>query len=70
MFTWAGKGSLEIYMIQGLLLYIFKSSVTVQFSSFQGYLLNAGNFALTVGYVHGDCTAESKQFLKKVLSIR
>ena len=36
-------------MMHGLLLNIFKSSVALQFSSIEGYLLTAGNFALTVG---------------------
>ncbi|KAB3659168.1 acyltransferase, partial [Phocaeicola vulgatus] len=48
-FLWAGKQSLEIYMMHGLLLNIFKSSVAIQFSSIEGYLLTAGNFALTIG---------------------
>lgn len=70
-FLWAGKCSLEIYMIHGLLLNIFKSSVPVQFSSIQGYLLTAGNFALTIGLcaiVIG--LLNQNKLLKKVLSIR
>ena len=70
-FSWAGKRSLEIYMIHGLLLNIFKSSVAIQFSSIEGYLLTAGNFALTVGL----CAVvirllDQNVVLKKVLSIR
>lgn len=71
LFLWAGKHSLEIYMIHGLLLNIFKSSVPVQFSSIQGYLLTAGNFALTIGLcaiVIG--LLNQNKLLKKVLSIR
>lgn len=49
VFLWAGKQSMEIYMMHGLLLNIFKSSAVIQFSSIEGYLLAAGNFALTIG---------------------
>ena len=70
-FLWAGKQSLEIYMMHGLLLNIFKSSVAIQFSSIEGYLLTAGNFALTVGL----CAVvirllNQNAVLKKVLNIR
>lgn len=70
-FLWAGKQSLEIYMMHGLLLNIFKSSVAIQFSSIGGYLLTAGNFALTVGL----CAVvirllDQNAVLKKVLNIR
>lgn len=70
-FLWAGKQSLEIYMMHGLLLNIFKSSVAIQFSSIEGYLLTAGNFALTVGL----CAVvirllNQNTVLKKVLNIR
>lgn len=70
-FLWAGKQSLEIYMIHGLLLNIFKSSVAIQFSSIEGYLLTAGNFALTIGL----CAVvirllNQNVVLKKVLNIR
>lgn len=70
-FLWAGKQSLEIYMMHGLLLNIFKSSIAIQFSSIEGYLLTAGNFALTVGL----CAVvirllDQNAVLKKVLNIR
>lgn len=70
-FLWAGKQSLEIYMTHGLLLNIFKSSVAIQFSSIEGYLLTAGNFALTIGL----CVVvirllNQNVVLKKVLNIR
>lgn len=70
-FLWAGKQSLEIYMMHGLLLNIFKSSVAIQFSSIEGYLLTAGNFALTIGL----CAVvirllNQNVILKKVLNIR
>ena len=70
-FLWAGKQSLEIYMMHGLLLNIFKSSVAIQFSSIEGYLLTAGNFALTIGL----CAVvirllNQNAVLKKVLNIR
>ena len=70
-FLWAGKRSLEIYMIHGLLLNIFRSSESVPFTSIQGYLLTAGNFALTVGF----CALviellNQNKSLKKVLNIR
>ena len=62
---------MEIYMMHGLLLNIFKSSVAIQFSSIEGYLLTAGNFALTIGL----CAVvirllNQNVVLKKVLSIR
>ena len=68
---WAGKHSLEIYMMHGLLLNIFRSSELVPFTSIQGYLLTAGNFALTVGF----CALviellNQNRSLKKVLNIR
>lgn len=70
-FLWAGKQSLEIYMIHGLLLNIFKSNVAIQFSSIEGYLLTAGNFALTMGLcavtIH---LLKQNIVLKKVLNIR
>ena len=71
VFLWAGKQSLEIYMMHGLLLNIFKSSVVIQFSSIEGYLLAAGNFALTIGL----CAVvirllNQNVVLKKVLNIR
>ena len=70
-FLWAGKQSLEIYMIHGLLLNIFKSNVTIQFSSIEGYLLTAGNFVLTIGL----CSVaidllNQNSILKKVLNLR
>lgn len=70
-FLWAGKQSLEIYIMHGLLLNIFKSSVAIQFSSIEGYLLTAGNFALTIGL----CAVvirllDQNAVLKKVLNIR
>ena len=48
-----------------------KSSVAIQFSSIEGYLLTAGNFALTVGL----CAVvirllDQNAVLKKVLNIR
>ena len=70
-FLWAGKQSLEIYMMHGLLLNIFKSSVAIQFSSIEGYLLTAGNFALTVGLCAVVIRLLNQNFvLKKVLNIR
>lgn len=70
-FLWAGKRSLEIYMIHGLLLNIFKSDVVVQFSSIEGYLLTAGNFALTVGLCAVVISLLNQNtVLKRVLNIR
>lgn len=71
LFLWAGKHSLEIYMIHGLLLNILKSSVPIRFSNFQGYLLTAGNLVLTIGL----CALviellDKNRILKKFLSIR
>ena len=70
-FLWAGKQSLEIYMMHGLLLNIFKSSGIIQFSSIEGCLLTAGNFVLTIGL----CAVvirllNQNAVLKKVLNIR
>lgn len=70
-FLWAGKRSLEIYMIHGLLLNIFKSDVVIQFSSIEGYLLTAGNFALTVGLCAVVISLLNQNtILKKALNIR
>ena len=70
-FLWAGKRSLEIYMIHGLLLNICKSDVVVQFSSIEGYLLTAGNFALTVGLCAVVISLLNQNtILKKALNIR
>ena len=53
------------------LLNIFKSSVAIQFSSIEGYLLTAGNFALTVGLCAVVIRLLNQNFvLKKVLNIR
>lgn len=71
LFLWAGKRSLEIYMIHGLLLNIFKSDVEIQFSSIEGYLLTAGNFALTIGLCAVVISLLNQNTtLKKVLNIR
>lgn len=70
-FLWAGNRSLEIYMIHGLLLNIFKSDAVIQFSSIEGYLLTAGNFALTV--ILCACVISllnQNTILKKTLNIR
>lgn len=69
--AWVGEHSLEVYLTHGLLLNIFKSSVAIQFSSIEGYLLTAGNFTLTVGL----CAVvirllDQNAVLKKVLNIR
>ena len=70
-FLWTGKQSLEIYMMHGLLLNIFKSSAVIQFSSIEGYLLAAGNFALTIGLCAVViCLLNQNVALKKVLNIR
>lgn len=71
-FLWAGKQSLEIYMIHGLLLNIFKSKVAIQFSSIEGYLLTAGNFALTMGLcaVAIHLLNQNVILLRKILNIR
>ena len=47
-FLWAGKKSLEIYMVHGLLLDVLKPEVKPTFPSIQGYGLIAGNFAITI----------------------
>ena len=70
-FLWVGKRSLEIYLIHGLLLNIFKSGAIVPFSSIEGYLLTAGNFALTIGLCAGVISLlNQNRLLKKVLNIR
>ncbi len=71
LFLWAGKRSLEIYMVHGLLLNIFRSDRVIQFSSIEGYLLITGNFVLTIAL----CALvirllNQNKVLKKVLSIR
>ena len=60
-----------VAMLLVVLLNIFKSSVAIQFSSIEGYLLTAGNFALTIGL----CAVvirllNQNVILKKVLNIR
>ena len=58
-------------MIHGLLLNIFKSDVAIQFSSIEGYLLTAGNFALTVGLCAVVISLLNQNtILKRVLNIR
>ena len=58
-------------MMHSLLLNIFKSSVAIQFSSIEGYLLTAGNFALTIGLCAVDIRLLNQNVvLKKVLNIR
>ena len=62
---------MEIYMVHGLLLNIFKSSIVIQFSSIEGYLLTAGNFVLTIGLCAVViCLLNQNVVLKKVLNIR
>lgn len=70
-FLWAGKRSLEIYMIHGLLLNILKPHRAVAFSSIEGYFLTFGNFIITIGL----CAIviellKQNVFLKKLLSIK
>lgn len=70
-FLWAGKRSLEIYMIHGLLLNILKPHKAVAFSSIEGYFLTFGNFIITIGL----CAIviellKQNVFLKKLLSIK
>lgn len=48
LLIWAGKRSLEIYMLHGLLLNIFKSNTEVGFNSIEGYVLSFANFVFTV----------------------
>lgn len=70
-FLWAGKRNLEIYMIHGLLLNIFKSDVVIQFCSIEGYLLTAANFTLTVGLCAIVISLLNQNtILKRVLNIR
>ena len=47
-FLWAGKKSLEIYMVHGLLLDVLKPEIKPTFPSIQGYGLIIGNFAITI----------------------
>ena len=68
---WTGNRSLEIYMLHGLVLNIFRSNSKVLFNSIEGYLLTAGNFALTMGLCVVIIDLLSQNIiLKKVLSIR
>ena len=58
-------------MMHGLLLNIFKSNVLIQFSSIEGYLLTAGNFAFTIGLCAVVIHLLSQNIvLKKALNIR
>ena len=71
LFLWAGRHSLEIYMIHGFFLNIFKSNVPVLFNSIWGYLLTAGNFAVAIGLcVFIIELLNQNKILKKILSIR
>lgn len=45
---WAGKKSLEIYMIHGLLLNILMPEIKPVFPSIAGYGLITGNFMITI----------------------
>lgn len=71
LLIWAGKRSLEIYMLHGLLLNIFKSNTEVGFNSIEGYVLSFANFIFTVLLCAIVISLLSKNFLlKKFLSIR
>lgn len=71
-FLWAGKQSLEIYMMHGLLLNIFKSSVAIQFSSIEGYLLTAGNFnrAMCSGYPPARSKCRTQESIKYSIKVQ
>ena len=47
-FLWAGKKSLEIYMLHGLLLDVLMPEVKPIFPSIKGYGLISGNFVITI----------------------
>lgn len=71
LLIWAGKRSLEIYMLHGLLLNIFKSNPEVGFNSIEGYVLSFANFVFTVLLCAIVISLLNKNFLlKKFLSIR
>lgn len=68
---WTGNRSLEIYMLHGLVLNIFRSNAKILFNSIEGYLLTSGNFVLTMGLCVIIIDLLSQNIiLKKVLSIR
>lgn len=71
LLLWAGKRSLEIYMIHGLLLNIFKSSEVIQFSNISGYMIAIVNCIATIGFCALVIELLSRnKILKKILSIR
>lgn len=71
LLIWSGKRSLEIYMLHGLLLNIFKSNTEVDFYSIEGYVLSFANFVFTVLLCAIVISLLNKNFLlKKFLSIR
>lgn len=71
LLIWSGKRSLEIYMLHGLLLNIFKSNTEVHFNSIEGYILSFANFVFTVLLCAIVISLLNKNFLlKKFLSIR
>lgn len=71
LLIWSGKRSLEIYMIHGLLLNIFKSNTEVHFNSIEGYILSFANFVFTILLCAIVISLLNKNFLlKKFLSIR
>lgn len=47
-FLWAGKKSLEIYMVHGLLLNVLMPNMKPEFPSISGYGLIVGNFVITI----------------------
>lgn len=70
-FGWAGKRSLEIYMIHGLLLNILRPHMEIEFSSIPGYFLTIGNFIITIGLCAIVIELLNQNiYLKKILSIR
>ena len=65
---WAGKHSLEIYLLHGLLLNIVKTVNHPVFNTWQGYLLVIINYILTVLLTCGVVALLSQnKVLKKVL---
>ncbi len=70
-FLWAGKKSLEIYMVHGLLLDVLMPESKPIFPSIVGYGLIAGNFAITILLCAVVISLISQSnFLKKILGMK
>ena len=70
-FLWAGKKSLEIYMVHGLLLDVLMPKAKPEFPSIEGYGLITGNFVITITLcVVVISLVSQNNILKKILGIK